>query len=300
MKQYSTILLQVCVVNIVSALVYGIVQYEFEVVHGWIFVRSGAPWFPNVGIWPAITSWFHIVAIMTQLWLIPLQSVFRYFVIVEKRSLKSKTTVIGILCVTLYSMFIATINLIPIFDPSSIKKNYLIVQYLDAYNDDPTVLASFRSVYLLDPFILGFCGVYSITTTVSVFLMIILTIKTHRHLKKVQSQMTSKTILMHRQFGFRILIQALIPASIFSFYTFIMFLMFLGSAEKIGGKIFAFAVLPFTCISFLDPLITIVTIKGYRKALLGGFCGKYHSNDPSQIQNPLKKFTVTSVSGKIF
>ena len=74
---------------------------EFEVVQGWIFMRSAAPWFDNVGFWPAIFTWFHIVALMTQLWLIPLQSVFRYFVIVRKKTFKPLTTVTWILGVTL-------------------------------------------------------------------------------------------------------------------------------------------------------------------------------------------------------
>ena len=118
-------------------------------------MRSMAPWFKNVGIVPCLCTWFHTVAIMTQLWLIPLQSIFRYFVIVKQTSLKPMTTVIWILSTASLAMVISTVNLIPLFNPSSSAKNYMLLQYTHNYDNDPTVLTSFRSVYMVSSMCLG-------------------------------------------------------------------------------------------------------------------------------------------------
>ena len=118
-------------------------------------MRSIAPWFNNAGILPGLCTWFHTVAIMTQLWLIPLQSIFRYFVIVKQRLLKPMTTVIWIVSTASLAMVIAIFNIIPLLNPSSSAENYMLLKYTHNYDNDSTVLTSFRSIYIVSSICLG-------------------------------------------------------------------------------------------------------------------------------------------------
>uniref|UniRef100_A0AC35F1Z3 Gustatory receptor n=1 Tax=Panagrolaimus sp. PS1159 TaxID=55785 RepID=A0AC35F1Z3_9BILA len=209
---------------------FTIIQAQVEVDGQYLYVRSGNMAIEYRGRWKCIHVGLYAVFYTVSHFSLPIQSLTRYFIVCWNKSLPTYMIYSMYLFIGGYATIAGTIFSLH-FIP--VENNAVILERLSA-------LSFWSKNYTY-----SFC-----------YFPI-----------KNNSQMSKKTMEMQRQLGFRIILEAIIPT--FSAMDTVILCIVVLFLSKYEGGLFVLMYLPYSFVSIINCLATIIAIKNYRQTVLG-------------------------------
>uniref|UniRef100_A0A7E4VP66 G_PROTEIN_RECEP_F1_2 domain-containing protein n=1 Tax=Panagrellus redivivus TaxID=6233 RepID=A0A7E4VP66_PANRE len=270
MGEFASVIMQTVIVDMITSAVVTFSQLHIEAANGDIFEAPGCSlnnyvFCMHSMIFGGITN--------INFWSIPIQAIYRYIVIVKKKQipfwyatvLYSIITIDSIVCgmpLSLRTRFIsgtpeeAKVSSLPFWKERDTSRFCLFVA-----RDWATLL-----------FMINMVG----QQLVAFGLLIWLTSKLNQSIRAAKSHLSEKTLSVHAQMTKKLYAQACLPGFISILVTIICGLTFVLPSYNGGFFLILFA--PYPWIGVANPLLTILCIQHYRKAVINMIFRGRHGN----------------------
>ncbi|KAE9549492.1 hypothetical protein FO519_007303 [Halicephalobus sp. NKZ332] len=267
LRPLSLVLLQTSVVDLLASLIFTFSELQLEVSEGFMFSRSPSPW--NIGSNPP--QCFHPalygLTYQTALASMPIQCIYRYFLIFKKHPPPVLTPVIIYVLNFLFILPSAVYNFAQYFPASQVPGALEAFDQLDSWKNVSNAGKTFCAMKALHPADVIYVCCLVVASNVCFFVIIFTSIKIHKSLTQASVHFSKRTVELQGQLGRRLIAQSIIPA--FCAVNIIIISVVSFGLTSYDGGIFLLIFIPYPYFCIVNPFSTILCIKPYRKAVVG-------------------------------
>uniref|UniRef100_A0A7E4WA77 G_PROTEIN_RECEP_F1_2 domain-containing protein n=1 Tax=Panagrellus redivivus TaxID=6233 RepID=A0A7E4WA77_PANRE len=262
MKPYAKILLQSVFTDLAMSISVTFLQMEMESYQSTLFGRGSPIWFSSTNPLKCSAIPFGGMLAILCYWSTPLQAVFRYFLVCRRKVLPIYVT-IAMQSLVISIGFAACFALYLTFEPiNEAPEKLRLLKSLPVWKYELGVEENFCYANIQGPILAIACIVTVVLINFGFFVLLLTSWRIYVFLKASEAHMSAKTKELHVAFNKKILYQTLLPA-----FAAVLIIVIIGLAyftKSFHSGIFIYLCVPYYMISFINPLITICCVRGYR------------------------------------
>uniref|UniRef100_A0A7E4VZJ3 G_PROTEIN_RECEP_F1_2 domain-containing protein n=1 Tax=Panagrellus redivivus TaxID=6233 RepID=A0A7E4VZJ3_PANRE len=263
MKVFSSIIFQTILVDIVSSAILTTGQLQMEAAAGYVFMATGNSFINLPGRWRCWHDISYGVTVMVNFWSIPIQAIYRYITVVQKRQVPPYYPAMIYLTVAVYATLFATLYALQM-TPIELSQSKEVIQLLPFWATKDVhkfcvipMISLGVGLYILIFIIGNACGITILLWT---------TRELNRTLISAKGHLSLKTLQMHREMTKKIFTQTILPCISSVFMGLICAVPFVLDTYYGGFFLSLFALFPW--VDVVNPILTLMCIQRYRRVVI--------------------------------